>query len=148
MKKIFVLIAAIVFASCGSENEAEPKMEMSPPVDTPIPPAELTVLRMANFTGYAHSLSGKAVVYERTGGGRIISLENFTMTSGPDVFVLFSRSNVYSKANTVAVSMVRGSYQNATVQYELPESIDLTTHPFVLVYCVQFSQLFGVADVR
>lgn len=148
MKRIFVFISAIVFASCGAENDAEPIMEMPPPMETPIPPAELTVLRMANFTGYAHSLSGKAVVYERTSGGRIVSLENFTMTSGPDVFILFSRSNVYSKANTVAVSMIRGSYQNATVQYELPDDIDLTTHPFVLVYCVRFSQIFGVAEVR
>ena len=142
-------IAALLFlVSCGGE---EPKpiveIDLTDPHEGIEAPPGATATAMGIFTSYAHGLAGNAVLYTDPQGARTLRFEDFKMTAGPDVYVLFSKNNNYSQANTVAISMLKGGYDNTSLSFTIDPSINLTTHPYVLVYCVQFSSLFGYSEL-
>lgn len=151
MRRVLLLVVSLItFAACSTEDDPAPLD--TDPLQTPEindnPPVNAVAMGMGAFTSYAHNLSGKAVVYSEPNSKRTLRLENFTMTPGPDVYVFVSKSNNYSAANTIAVAMLTGGYDNSNLSLSLDDEIDLTTHKFVLVYCVQFSSLFGYAEPK
>lgn len=145
---IYILSLLILFNACATEEEPKP-LETGPlqdPVETPAPPMNSQARAMGTFTSYAHGLSGKAVIYVDDKNQRTLRLENFNMTPGPDVYVFLSKSNNYSAGGTVPITMLKGGYANSDISLTLNDDVNLTTHKFVLVYCVQFSSLFGFAE--
>lgn len=146
---LFTSAALVLIVSCSDENDPKPLSEdlAEPEVGAEVPPNSMATT-MGTFTSYAHGLSGNAVLYVNDQGARTLRLENFTMSAGPDVYVLFSKANNYSQANTVPLSMLKNGYSNENLNISVPDSIDLTTHKFVLVYCVQFNSLFGFSELK
>lgn len=152
MKKFLILIVSVVFAlntSCSTEDDPKPPIENleEPEVGVEVPPNSMAIT-MGTFTSYAHGLSGKAVLYVNDQGKRVLRFENFTMSAGPDVYVLFSKANNYSEANTVAVSMLKNAYSSENLNINVPDSVNTDTHPFVLVYCIQYNSLFGFSQLK
>ncbi len=150
MKRLPLLFLSIVLVmSCASEDDPAPMNGdlQEPQVGSEVP-TNSTVLTMGTFTSYAHGLMGKAFLYINAEGGRTLRFENFTMSAGPDVYVLFSKSNNYSEANTVAISMLKEGFSNQSLNIQVPDSIDLETHKFVLVYCIQYNSLFGFSEMK
>jgi hypothetical protein len=135
--------------SCASEDDPAPVNGnlREPQVGSEVP-ANADILTMGTFTSFAHGLGGKAFLYVNAEGDRTLRFENFTMSAGPDVYVLFSKSNNYSEANTVAVSMLKEGYSNQSLNIQVPDSIDLESHKFVLVYCIQYNSLFGFSEMK
>ncbi len=145
---IFFISQLILLASCATEEDPK-RLETGPlqePTITADPPPNSAATTMGTFTSYAHGLSGKAVVYVDNKNKRTLRLENFNMSSGPDVYIFISKSNNYSAGNTIPITMLKGSYSNSDLSLTLDDGVDLNTHKFVLVYCVQFSSLFGYAE--
>lgn len=144
------LLSVVLFISCTNQDEPKPVVNdpLIDPVEGVDAPTNPTVMTTGPFTSFAHSLAGTATLYVDDTGVRTLRFENFNMTAGPDVYVLFSKTNNYSAANTVAISMLKGSYSNSSLNFEVSNSIDLSTHKFVLVYCVQFSSLFGYSELK
>jgi hypothetical protein len=144
----FIFLLAIV--ACNSNEDPKPLEveDLQEPSQNGTPPANSIATTMGTFTSYAHSLSGKAVIYTDQNTTRTLRLEEFTMTPGPDVYVLLSKTNNYSSANTIPIAMLKDGYTNTNLSMTLDNSIDLTTHKFVLVYCVKFSSLFGFAEPK
>jgi hypothetical protein len=138
----------LLLVACGGE-EPEPvvKIDLADPSEGIEVPVGAKATAMGKFTSYAHGLAGNAVLYTDPQGMRTLRFENFKMSAGPDVYVLVSKSNNYSEANTVAISMLKGGYDNTSLSFTIDPAIDLTTHPYVLVYCVQFSSLFGYSEL-
>src|SRR5687768_7967719 len=107
MKPFFVLFISILFvlgSSCSREDDPNPienENLQAPQVGNAAPPNS-SATTIGIFTSFAHGLSGKAVLYIDAQGGRTLRFENFTMTVGPDVYVLFSKTNNYSAANSMA----------------------------------------------
>jgi hypothetical protein len=151
MKRLVVLFVSIAFAmaSCSSEDDPTPVNDNlpEPEVGTDVP-VNSTVSTMGMFTSFAHGLGGNTFLYINAEGDRTLRFENFTMSAGPDVYVLFSKSNNYSKANTIAVSMLKDGYSNQSINFQVPDSIDLETYKFVLVYCIQYNSLFGFSELK
>jgi hypothetical protein len=147
MKGIVFCLLVLIFASCADEQDPAP-IDTEELVD-PIENMEVTgaVLLRGNFTGYAHALAGKVSVVEED-QKRILRFEDFVMTAGPDVYVFVSKSNVYSTGNTMAIAKLTSGYNKSTVNFELNSAVDLEAYPYVLVYCVQFSSLFGFAELK
>lgn len=146
----FAHVIVVLFCSCADEGAPMPVVNgqpEEPQVGVDIPPGAMAI-SMGTFTSYAHGLAGDAVLYETAEDNRILRFNNFTMSSGPDVYVLFSGSNNYSKANTIAISMLKETYSNQSLNFNVPDEIDLSTHPFVLVYCVQYNSLFGYSELE
>jgi hypothetical protein len=144
-----LLFTIFILASCASSEEPTPikKENLVDPLAGGVVPPDSTPTTMGTFTGFAHSLAGNTVLYTDAQGMRTLRFENFTMTQGPDVYVLFSKTNNYSQANTIAISMLKGAYNNTSLNFEVGNSIDVETYKFVLVYCVQFSSLFGYSEL-
>jgi hypothetical protein len=95
------------------------------------------------FTGYAHSLSGKAILYKETDGDTILRFESFNMTPGPDVHVYLSKTASFSSGSTIEVAALSSGYTNSAVNFGVNINGYTADHKYVLVYCYQFSELFG-----
>lgn len=148
--KYVQLIAFVIFiASCtGEEPRPIATEELVDPREGVDAPMNASVTGSGTFTSFAHSLAGHAALYTDAKGERTLRFENFTMTMGPDVYVLFSKSNNYSEANTIPIAMLKAAYSGTTLNFDVPPSVNLSSHPFVLVYCVQFSSLFGYSELK
>jgi hypothetical protein len=144
----FVFSVALV--ACTADDEPKPleTNDVQEPAKDVDPPSDAIATSMGTFSSFAHGLSGKAVVYTATGNKRILRLENFTMTQGPDVYVFLSKTNNYSAANTIAVGKLKEGYSNSNLTLSVDDTVDLNVHKFVLVYCVQYSSLFGYAEPK
>lgn len=145
---IFLTLMSLL--SCSTDDEQQP-LETGPlqqPAKTDNPPSNSVTTAMGTFTSYAHGLSGDVVIYTDDTNMRKLRLENFNMTSGPDVYVFLSKTNNYSAGNTIPITMLNGSFTNSNLTLTLDNSVDLNTYRFALVYCVQFSSLFGYAEPR
>jgi hypothetical protein len=141
-------LLSVALAACTANDEPKPLETtdlQEPPKDVD-PPSDTIATSMGTFASFAHSLSGEAVIYTVTGNKRILRLENFTMNQGPDVYVFLSKTNNYSAANTIAVASLKENYSNTNLTVNVDDMVDLNVHKFVLVYCVQYSSLFGYAE--
>lgn len=149
MKNPIAFLLCFAFAACSNE---EPKRfqsdDLQEPAENVTQDANSIVLGMDVFSSYAHNLSGEAVLYESTDGTRSLRLKNFTMTNGPDVYVFLSTTNNYSAGNTKAIAILKKEYSNSDLTARVSDDVDLTKYKFVLVYCVQFSSLFGYAEMK
>jgi hypothetical protein len=147
---VVLISMMIIFSSCTSSEDPQPIDDdnLIVPEEGGDVPMNATATSMGTFSSFAHGLSGNAVLYVQDQGKRTLRLENFSMTEGPDVYVLFSKTNNYSEANTIAISRLKSGYSNTSLNFELNDTLDLSTHKFVLVYCVQFSSLFGYSELK
>lgn len=150
MKKFVGVCLTILFlASCNEDEPAPFKQGMlTEPAESAGTPNNTSASLTGMFSSFAHGLSGNASLYTLANKERVIQLEEFTMSAGPDVYVFFSKSNNYSESNTIGVAKLTKTYNNATLSITIDPAIDLKTHPFVLVYCVQYNSLFGYAELK
>lgn len=89
-----------------------------------------------------HKVSGQAKIVNSE-NGRYLRLENFQSTNGPDLKVYFSSDTQAS--SYVSLGALKGNIGNQN--YELPADLDLEAYPYVLIWCEQFSVLFGSAQL-
>lgn len=150
MKKKFffttsvLLCLAILSTSCGEETlSGGPNMSAMD-----MTPADKNETGMGTFTGYAHALSGKAILFCGDGDNKVVRLENFNMLAGPDVYVFVSKSNNYSKANVIEVAKLTSGYMDSDINFEFKSQGLTSEYKFVLVYCVQYNSLFGFAELQ
>ena len=87
------------------------------------------------------------MLYNEKSGGRKLRLTNYNMTPGPDVYVYLSRSNNYSSSNVIQVMKLTSGYTQSDFNLQVPTNY-LAEYKYVLVYCVQFSSLFGYAELK
>jgi hypothetical protein len=133
-----ILVALFLFVSCKKKKD-----EVEVMVNDRLEVEE--TLARGNFSGYQHELSGKAVLVKDTSGNTILRLEDFNMTEGPDVYVYLSRNSTYSSGNVIEVRNLTSGYINSNLNIDIDNSIDHSDYKYVLVYCYQFSALFGTA---
>ena len=89
-----------------------------------------------------HQVSGQAQVTEDN-GIRYLRLENFESTNGPDLKVYLSEDS--NADSYVSLGELKGNI--GSQNYEIPEGADLEKYSKVLIWCEQFSVLFGEADL-
>jgi len=90
-----------------------------------------------------HDAKGNALVVPLEGNQQILRLEEFSSTNGPDLYV-------YLASDTGAsgyVSLGRLKANNGNQNYDIPEGTDLAKYDTVLIWCKQFSVLFGSAEL-
>jgi hypothetical protein len=141
-----ILIASIITFSCDSEEEMSPAGMDSMVMD--MLPDSTDQNGMGIFTSYAHNLAGEAILLTDDAGKRVIRLEDFTMTAGPDVYVFVSKSNNYSQSNVIEVAKLTSGYMDSDINFDFSSSAYTSDYKFVLVYCIQFNSLFGFAELK
>ena len=135
MRKI-VLITTVMFAFTSCQVEGELTHDKA---DKPI---EVTsVLKYSgDFTATSGiTVTGQAKIYLE-GNQYRVKLENFDISSGPDLKVYLSKS----ATPTEFVNL--GNLTSATV-YDIPQQVDVTAYSHVLIHCQQYNHLYAIAPL-
>ena len=104
-----------------------------------------------NFVGAGdgiHDVEGMASVLAVNDGlaeHRILRLENFRSTNGPDLYVYLSKDATSIGDGFVDLGLLKGNVGNQN--YNIPQDVDLDQYSYVLIWCKQFSVLFGYAEL-
>lgn len=103
-----------------------------------------TTISTGNFTGNAHTTSGTAKITRDAAGKIFLVFENFKTDNGPDLRVWLSPNNNASPYQEVGLlKAVNGNFS-----YELDASKNYTVNNRVLIWCKDFSILFGNAVLQ
>lgn len=106
-------------------------------------PTEAQAQLSGGFVSSAHEVSGAGKVV-LAGNTRVLRFENFSTLNGPDL-------RIYLSADLAATDFVDLGPIKATkgnINYEIPSTVDLTKYNKILVWCRQFSVLFGYAELK
>ena len=141
MKKILIVFSISLLSLSCAKNE-----ELTPVTQTP-PPAVATGTQesLGTFSNGAHPTSGtvKVVVDKADAKKKYLSFENFKTDAGPDVYVYLAED----KAAKGFVSVMKLD-KTGTFVLDIPTNADLTKQKYVLVWCKQFTVLFGSAKLE
>jgi len=104
--------------------------------------AGTTTLSQGTFSGSTgHSVTGSALVLNDGSEQRVLRLEGFESTNGPDL-------KVYLRADDdryVSLGALKGNIGDQN--YEIPPEVDLATYRTVQIWCERFGVLFGDAPL-
>ena len=97
-----------------------------------------------------HMGSGTATVYELEDGSRVLRLEDFEVTNGPDLHVLLVPNADPTTSAEVEGYVDLGSLKGniGDQNYEIPADLDLSQFGSVVIYCKPFHVLFSVAGLE
>jgi Electron transfer DM13 len=134
---IFLLFTLSIFAfSC--------KKETIDTIDTPvvINPTDKE-LSKGTFTSGAHTTTGTVKIIEKADMKKYLVFENLVSDAGPDLRIYLSKDKTASNFTELTADVKNGNYE-----LSIPNTADLSTQKFVLVWCKQFSVLFGSAELK
>lgn len=103
------------------------------------------VSALGTFVGVGdgiHSAEGTARVLS-TDNTKFLRFEDFKATNGPDLHVYLATDEKATEYVDLGALKANIGNQN----YQIPEGTDLSKYDMVLVWCKQFSVLFGHADL-
>ncbi|MCF1714876.1 DM13 domain-containing protein [Flavihumibacter sp. RY-1] len=132
--KLLWVLFTLLFISCSKEKET------ATDISNDIIPANSVELYDGDFVSAAHPTSGKARIVSAEGKWYLV-LENFSTDRGPDL-------KLYLSSNRGAAQFVNlGNLKSTNGQqvYAISGMPDPKEYPYVLIWCQQFSVLFGVA---
>jgi len=117
-----------------------------------MPAPAITTLAKGAFTdadGF-HKGSGTALV-ARVGADRVLRLEEFRVTNGPDLYVYLAahpqpRSRAEVDQGFVSLGRLKGNM--GAQNYSIPSSVRLDAHQSVVIYCRRFHVVFSTATLR
>jgi hypothetical protein len=133
MKIKLAFLLFLVFVVSGCKDDIEEMIDETLITDG-------TVLFEGSLTGSGnYNVRGIVTIIEKN-GQKSIQFENFSSSSGPDLKVFIS--NEIRPTNGIGLGALKALSGNFS--YPLPTTFDFdTTGPFVLIYCEQFTVLFG-----
>ena len=76
---------------------------------------------------------------------RILRLENFKSTNGPDLYVYLSKDARSISDGYIELARLKGNIGNQN--YHIPDDVNLGEYSYALIWCKQFSVLFGYANL-
>ncbi len=96
-----------------------------------------------------HNAEGVARILAVNDGNmehRVLRLENFKSTNGPDLYVYLSKDSRSIDDGYIELAELKGNIGNQN--YNIPDDVNLEEYSHVLIWCKQFSVLFGYADLK
>ncbi|MGI0004353.1 MAG: DM13 domain-containing protein [Candidatus Nitrosotenuis sp.] len=127
-------------------SEVMEKSETMEKSDTMMEKSGTTLALSGSFVGVndgIHNAEGIAKVIPLDDGGQILRLEEFKSTNGPDLYVYLATDE--KATDYVSLGELKANIGNQN--YEIPEGTDLSKYDTALVWCKQFSVLFGHANL-
>lgn len=141
MSKVFLVFVVLFSISCSEDDENTP----TAPIDDMFDPMEtgITLLKQGTLTGVGHSVSGTVKIYDDA-GKKVAVLDPFSSQNGPDLKVYLSTDEKATRyINLGALKSTTGKQS-----YDVTGMPDLEEYKFVLVWCQDFSVLFGKAELN
>jgi hypothetical protein len=143
MKNVFVFsISLFVMTSCSKDEALTPVTQAPPANIDPVKPAEATGT-FSNGSNYQTSGTVKVVVDKTDATKKYLSFENFKTSSGPDLYIYLAED----RKATGSIS-VKKLDKTGTFTLDIPANANLTKQKYVLVWCQQFTALFGSAKLE
>lgn len=90
-----------------------------------------------------HDVTGTAKIVQDKSGAKFLRFENFHSTNGPDLYVYLATDDKAS--DYVTLEKLKGNIGDQN--YQIPDNVDLAKYNKVLIWCKQFSVLFGSASL-
>ncbi len=143
--KSFILAGAIstilFFSACSKSKDGT---AATAPANEIFNPATATLIKQGSFSGnMSYAVSGSVKLYEYQ-GKKYIYFENFSSSNGPDLKVYVATTNTASQfINLGALKGVSG-----TQAYVINNPPDFNQYNKVLIWCQQFSVLFGTSTIQ
>lgn len=110
--------------------------------------ATWTVTSSGQFVdiSFLHRGSGRAAIVQQ-GDQRVLRLEDFAVTNGPDLQVLLVENidgtDSSSMGEYIDLGALKGNIGNQN--YEIPDQVDLSKYEGVMIYCEPFHVVFSTA---
>jgi Electron transfer DM13 len=107
----------------------------------------VSTIRTGSFIGAGdgfHNAEGLAKVIPLGDKSSILRLENFKSTNGPNVHLYLATD----KAASNFIDLGRLKANNGNQNYNIPVETDLSKYNMVLIWCKDFSVLFGSAQLK
>jgi Electron transfer DM13 len=138
MKKlIFFLIVSTGLLSCKKSNTN------TQTINDPVNP-NAVVLVKGNFSGnMSYTVNGTAEIVNNVNQKQLV-LKGFSSNSGPDLKVYIATSR---EAGTF-INLGPLKSTNGQQVYDISGMPDFNQYKFVLIWCQQFSVLFGSAELK
>lgn len=129
-----IFISILLFASCKKETTS------GAVVNVPLP----VTIATGNIVSGVHVSSGTVKIVRDAANKIFLVFENFSTDSGPDLRVWLSPNNNGSPYQEVSfLNAMSGNFK-----FELDASFNYSTNNHVLIWCKQFSVLFGYAVLQ
>ena len=115
-----------------------------------MPISETTVVAQGTFQGADsfHKGSGSVKLLQN-GNQSIVRLEDFSVTNGPDLYVVLATNSNPDSSETlgehVLLEKLKGNTGNQN--YSIPDSVDLSQYGSIVIYCKAFGVVFAVASL-
>ncbi|MGF1635743.1 MAG: DM13 domain-containing protein [Cyclobacteriaceae bacterium] len=135
IKSLLYFVFAAFLIACGDDiaKELDEDIDLTQPI----------VYNGDFNSANSYNVSGKAFITMEE-GKKMLIFQDFMSTSGPDLKVYLSAEK--SPKNHLDLGDLKALSGNFS--YELPIDYSLSENgPFVLVYCEQFTVLFGSAEL-
>lgn len=137
MKNFAIFYLLLIAMSCSPED-ATP----TTPANDSFDETKATLLREGTWMrSGSYNVSGVAQIYDDN-GKKVLLLNNFSSSNGPDL-------RVYLSTTTGATSFVNlGKLKSTSGKqtYAIPDGTDVNQFKFALIWCQQFSVLFGKSE--
>ena len=136
MKTIFSIVTLFLFfTSCEVEGE----------LTRDVVEEEISNEAVLKYSGIFIPTSGINVqgavkIYEQN-NTYSLKLDNFSISSGPDLKVYLSEEDSPSE-------FVNLGNLNPNATYSIPEQVNLADYPYVLIHCQQYNHLFAIAALQ
>ena len=133
---IFSFSLALLFSACKKDTISN--------VDEPnvISPTD-SVLLTGAFVSNAHTTTGNVKLIQDKTGNKSLVFENFKTDAGPDLHIYLSKDKSASSFTELTDKVNNGNYTLA-----IPSGTNTDSQKFVLIWCKQFSVLFGNAELK
>jgi hypothetical protein len=104
-------------------------------------------LSTGEFMGLAHPGSGTASIVEVAGGGRVLTLTEFSTDDGPDLRVYLTTDDPAQGdiGDFVDLGALRGN--RGDQQYEIDADVDVEQYRYAVVWCRAFTVGFASAEL-
>jgi hypothetical protein len=103
-----------------------------------------TLILKASFVNNVHSVSGKASIYKNKEGKLTLIIEDFKTDNGPDLRIYLSKD--LKATDFYQIGLLPATSGKFT--FALDNAINPTEHKYVLIWCRQYSVLFGNAELK
>jgi hypothetical protein len=131
----------------ATEDAATADADPSPSVAQPV-----ALLTGSFDSRNRYTVTGGATVYELPDTTRILRLEGFESTNGPDLFVYLTVGDTSAPDDAALAAeyedlgVLRGNVGDQN--YTIPADIDLARFDTVVIWCRRFATAFGAADLH
>jgi hypothetical protein len=139
MKKLMIIFLLGTAIACSPED-ATP----TTPANDAFDESNATLLREGAWMGSgSYNVSGVAQIYDDN-GKKVLLLNNFSSSNGPDLKVYLSTTT--SATSFVNLGMLKSTSGKQT--YTIPDQTNIDEFKFALIWCQQFSVLFGKSETQ